>query len=258
VIAALLPMAFVTGLMGPYMRPIPINASVGMALSLLIALTVTPWLALKLLRRHGDAEQGSAAAESGSAGPASSQISGIAAPLHQLFERLLRPFLDAARGGRRRAALFAGIALLVAGSIGMAGMQWVVLKMLPFDNKSEFQVVVDLPEGAPLERTNALLVEMAEALSQVPEVASFQGYAGTSAPITFNGLVRQYYLREGANLGDLQVNLVDKSERRRQSHTIARAVRPILADIGARYGAALKVIEVPPGPPVLSPIVAEV
>ncbi|MEJ5209306.1 efflux RND transporter permease subunit [Denitratimonas sp. CY0512] len=253
VIAALLPMAFVTGLMGPYMRPIPINASVGMALSLLIALTVTPWLALKLLRRHGAADDDSTASDQ-----TLGQTSGIAARLHRLFERLLRPFLDAAQGGKRRAALFAVVALLVGASIGLAGMQWVVLKMLPFDNKSEFQIVVDLPEGAPLERTNALLAELAEALSQVPEVASFQGYAGTSAPITFNGLVRQYYLREGANLGDLQVNLVDKSERRRQSHTIARAVRPMLVEIGARYGAALKVIEVPPGPPVLSPIVAEV
>ena len=247
VIAALLPMAFVTGLMGPYMRPIPINASAGMALSLLIALTVTPWLALKLLRGH---------VASGGAHAAS--LSGIAARLQGLFERLLRPFFDVARGARRRLLLLAGIALLVLAAVGMAGVQWVVLKMLPFDNKSEFQVVVDLPEGSPLERSNALLSELAEALSSVPEVANFQAYAGTSAPITFNGLVRQYYLRRGANLGDLQVNLVDKGERSRKSHDIARAVRPLLADIGARYGAAVKVIEVPPGPPVLSPIVAEV
>ena len=245
VIAALMPMAFVSGLMGPYMRPIPINASVGMAISLLIALTVTPWLALKLLRRHGGEGQG--VTTSGSAGK-----------LHGLFERILRPFFDVARGARRRLALLFGIALLVLASLGMAGMQWVVLKMLPLDNKSEFQVMLDMPEGTPLERTNAVLAEMADALSQVPEVANFQGYAGTSAPITFNGLVRQYYLRSGANVGDLQVNLIDKSERHRQSHAIARAVRPMLAAIGARHGAAVKVIEVPPGPPVLSPIVAEV
>lgn len=246
VIAALMPMAFVTGLMGPYMRPIPVNASVGMFLSLVIALTVTPWLALKLLSRHVEAES------------EGHGLSSIAARLQRLFERLLMPFLDMARGARRRAMLFAGIAFLLLAAVGLAGVQWVVLKMLPFDNKSEFQVVVDMPEGTPLERTNALLADLAEAMSQVPEVANFQGYAGTSAPITFNGLVRQYYLRSGANLGDLQVNLVDRRERKRKSHDIARAVRPMLAEIGARYGAAVKVIEVPPGPPVLSPIVAEV
>jgi len=137
-------------------------------------------------------------------------------------------------------------------------VQWVVLKMLPFDNKSEFQVVVDLPEGTPLEVTNALLVDLAQATITLPEVASVQGYAGTSAPVNFNGLVRQYYLREGANVGDLQVNLVAKGERERQSHAIARAIRPALAAIGERYGASVKVVEVPPGPPVLAPLVAEV
>ncbi len=245
VVAALMPMAFVTGLMGPYMRPIPVNASVGMVLSLLIALTVTPWLALKLLSRHVEAHP-------------EGEVSNIAAKLRGLFERILRPFFDANRGGSRRGMLLVGVGLLVAAAVGMAGVKWVVLKMLPFDNKSEFQVVVDLPEGTPLERTNALLAEMSEALSQVPEVENFQGYAGTASPITFNGLVRQYYLRSGANLGDLQVNLIDKSHRSRQSHEIARAVRPMLAEIGAGYGASVKVIEVPPGPPVLSPIVAEV
>jgi multidrug efflux pump subunit AcrB len=137
-------------------------------------------------------------------------------------------------------------------------LQWVVLKMLPFDNKSEFQVVVDMPEGASLERTNALLVELARALDDVPEVLDYQGYAGTSAPVNFNGLVRQYYLREGALVGDLQVNLVDRHDRARASHAIARAVRPRLAEIGQRHGASVKVVEVPPGPPVLAPLVAEV
>ena len=250
VIAALLPMAFVTGLMGPYMRPIPINASVGMAISLAIALTVTPWLALKLLRRHAHAENTDAG--NTRAKPVN------AARLHRLFERLLRPFLDVARGGKRRLMLLGSIALLLAAAVGLAGVQWVVLKMLPLDNKSEFQIVVDLPEGTSLERGNALLSELAAALSNVPEVRDFQAYAGTAAPITFNGLVRQYYLRSGANLGDLQVNLIDKHERKRQSHDIARAVRPQLAKIGERYGASVKVVEVPPGPPVLSPIVAEV
>ncbi|HEX5755261.1 MAG TPA: efflux RND transporter permease subunit, partial [Arenimonas sp.] len=248
VIAALLPMAFVSGLMGPYMRPIPINASVGMLLSLAVALTVTPWLSYRLLSRHvahghdnGDAHGG-----------------GIAARLHGVFERVLRPFLHEDLGARRRTWLFTGIVGAVLLSAGLAVVQLVVLKMLPFDNKSEFQVVVDLPEGAPLERSNALLLELAAVLREVPEVRDLQGYAGTSAPVNFNGLVRQYYLRRGSNLGDLQVNLVDKSERSRKSHDIARAVRPQLAEIGRRYGASVKVVEVPPGPPVLAPLVAEI
>nr|AGC71162.1 acriflavin resistance protein [uncultured bacterium A1Q1_fos_600] len=246
VIAALLPMAFVSGLMGPYMRPIPINASAGMLLSLLIALTVTPWLAYKLLSRHHVAD------ETGQGGR------GIAARLKQLFQRVLTPFLDTERGGRRRLMLFGGMIAAVLFAALLAVLQLVVLKMLPLDNKSEFQVVVDLPEGAPLERTNALLVELAQALVDVPEVRHVQGYAGTAAPVNFNGLVRQYYLRSGANVGDLQVNLVDKHERSRKSHDIARAVRPALAAIGKKYGASIKVTEVPPGPPVMAPLVAEI
>lgn len=245
VIAALLPMAFVSGLMGPYMRPIPINASVGMLLSLAIALTVTPWLSLKLLSRHVHAEGG------GHETALSKRVRG-------LFERVIRPFLHSERGKRRRRLLFAGIGVAVLAAAGLAAVQLVVLKMLPFDNKSEFQVVVDLPEGTPLERTNALLLDMAQALNDVPEVLDIQGYAGTSAPVNFNGLVRQYYLREGANLGDLQVNLVGKHERDRQSHEIALEVRPVLAEIGERYGASVKVVEVPPGPPVMAPLVAEI
>ncbi len=246
VIAALLPMAFVSGLMGPYMRPIPINASAGMLLSLLIALTVTPWLAYKLLSRHHVVE------ETGQGGRA------IAARLKRLFQRVLTPFLDAERGGRRRLMLFGGMLAAVLFAALLAVLQLVVLKMLPLDNKSEFQVVVDLPEGAPLERTNALLVELAQALVDVPEVMHVQGYAGTAAPVNFNGLVRQYYLRGGANVGDLQVNLVDKHARSRKSHDIARAVRPALAEIGRKYDASIKVTEVPPGPPVMAPLVAEV
>ncbi|GAB2662081.1 efflux RND transporter permease subunit [Arenimonas aestuarii] len=245
VIAALLPMAFVSGLMGPYMRPIPINASVGMLLSLAIALTVTPWLSLKLLSRHVHAEGGD-------------HESALSKRVRGLFERTMRPFLDDKRGKGRRRMLFAGIGLAVLAAAGLAVVQLVVLKMLPFDNKSEFQVVVDLPEGTPLERTNALLLEMAQALNDVPEVLDIQGYAGTSAPVNFNGLVRQYYLREGANLGDLQVNLVGKHDRDRQSHDIALDVRPVLASIGNRYGASVKVVEVPPGPPVMAPLVAEI
>ncbi|SHM45080.1 efflux RND transporter permease subunit [Rhodanobacter sp. OK091] len=247
VIAALLPMAFVSGLMGPYMRPIPINASAGMLLSLAVALIVTPWLALKLLghHRHTDATptEGHAAGDG---------------RLHRVFHRLMLPFLDGNRAPRRRRLLFAAMGVLVLGAVGLVVIKAVVLKMLPFDNKSEFQIVVDMPEGGTLERTNRLLGELAQSLAGVPEVKDWQSYAGTAAPITFNGLVRQYYLRSGPIVGDLQVSLVDKSERSRQSHAIALAVRPALARIGARYGASVKVVEVPPGPPVLAPIVAEV
>ncbi|MEO5810870.1 MAG: efflux RND transporter permease subunit, partial [Rhodanobacter sp.] len=253
VIAALMPMAFVSGLMGPYMRPIPVNASVGMLLSLGIALTVTPWLSVKLLgHHHKPAPAGGA--------PADDEASSDANPesrLHRLFNWLLRPFLDQRAGGRRRLWLFGGIIGAVALAASLAVVQLVVLKMLPFDNKSELQVVVDPPEGTTLEDTNALLVELAAAVDRVPEVLDYQGYAGTSAPMNFNGLVRQYYLRSGSNVGDLQINLVDKHLRHRQSHAIALALRPQLAAIGARHGASVKVVEVPPGPPVLAPIVAE-
>ncbi|MGE5667166.1 MAG: efflux RND transporter permease subunit, partial [Betaproteobacteria bacterium] len=246
VIAALLPMAFVSGLMGPYMRPIPINASAGMLLSLAVALIVTPWFSLKLLRRHQHA------ADAGHAEVAR------AGRLERLFNRLMRPFLAGRAGVRRRRLLFAALTALVLLAVGLVAIGAVVMKMLPFDNKSEFQVVVDMPEGSTLESTNGVLLELAAALGRVPEVENIQGYAGTSAPINFNGLVRQYYLRQGANVGDLQVNLLDKHLRKRQSHEIAFAVRPQLAEIGKRHGASIKVVEVPPGPPVLAPIVAEV
>ncbi len=256
VIAALLPMAFVSGLMGPYMRPIPINASVGMLLSLAIALIVTPWLSLKLLARHAPVH--ATANTSGNATGNLTNNGGGETRLHRLFGRMMRPFLAGDRAPRRRKMLFGGMAALVVLAAGLAVVQLVVLKMLPFDNKSEFQVVVDLPEGRTLEDTNALLAALAATVARVPEVLDYQGYAGTSAPMNFNGLVRQYFLRSGSNVGDLQVNLVDKHERKRQSHEIARDLRPALAAIGRRHGASVKVVEVPPGPPVLSPLVAEV
>jgi multidrug efflux pump subunit AcrB len=251
VIAALMPMAFVSGLMGPYMRPIPINASAGMLLSLLIALVVTPWLSLKLLRRHVVADP----VRGGGHGHAEGTM---AARLHRVFERVMAPFLATAGGARRRHLLFAAMVALVALAASLAVFELVVLKMLPFDNKSELQIVVDLPEGRTLEDTNALLVELAAVLDRTPEVLHYQGYAGTAAPINFNGLVRQYDLRAGANVGDLQVNLVDRHHRKRKSHDIAVALRPQLAQAGRRHQASVKVVEVPPGPPVLSPIVAEV
>ena len=246
VIAALLPMAFVTGLMGPYMAPIPINASMGMAISLAIAFTVTPWLALRLMKPHG---HGAHAAGDDHA------PKGLAGKLSGLFTALLTPLLDSAK---KRWLLAAGIVAALALSVGLAAVQWVVLKMLPFDNKSEFQVVVDMPSGTPLEDTAAALHDMAAFLARQPEVRDLQGYAGTASPITFNGLVRQYYMRADAEHGDLQVNLVDKAHRDEQSHAIAQRLRPELEKIAAGHGARIKVVEVPPGPPVMSPLVAEV
>ena len=248
VIAALLPMAFVQGFLGPYMRPIPINASAGMLLSLVVALVVTPWLALRLL----DGTQGGAHAQEGEA--AEGRVDRVAV----FFEGLLRPFVSGQHARRRRHLVYAGIAVAMLLSVALPVLQVVVMKMMPFDNKNEFQVVVDLPEGTALEDTNALLGTLANELMKVPEVIDVQGYAGTAAPVNFNGLVRQYYLRASANQGDLQVNLSPKADRSRASHAIARSVRPALARIASDWNASLKVVEVPPGPPVLSPLVAEV
>jgi multidrug efflux pump subunit AcrB len=241
VIAALLPMAFVTGLMGPYMSPIPINASMGMIISLAIAFTVTPWLALKLLHR---------AAHAGPAAPGGK--------LERLFRRVLGPFIAAPRAARNRRRLLYAVLALIALSASLAAVKLVVLKMLPFDNKSEFEVVVDMPAGTPVEVTAGALHDLGAHLATVPEVTDYQAYAGLSSPISFNGLVRQYYLRSASEQGDIQVNLVDKKARDRQSHEIAQSVRPKLEDIARRWGARVKIVEVPPGPPVLSPIVAEV
>ncbi len=255
VIAALLPMAFVSGLMGPYMSPIPINASLGMLLSLAIAFVVTPWLArlwLKALPQREGKDEG------GCEGEAAPRPHGPAARIAPLFERLFAPLLHPQRGGRNRRWLGLGVAAAIAASVALPAAGLVLLKMLPSDNKSECQVVVDMPAGTPLERTAAVLHELGAHLATVPEVTHYQAYAGTASPINFNGLVRQYDLRAGGELGDLQVNLVGKHERKDKSHAIAARLRPALQAIGARHGAHVKVVEVPPGPPVLSPIVAEI
>jgi len=242
VIAALLPMAFVSGLMGPYMSPIPINASMGMLISLVIAFVVTPWLS-RLWMKQSIAHSGDHAGE---------------ARLLPLFQRIFSPFLEGARARRNRWLLWLAVLMLIAVSMLLPVAQQVVLKMLPLDNKSEFQVVLEMPEGTALERTAAVLREMSTYIATVPEVTDYQAYAGLSAPINFNGLVRQYYLREGSEVGDIQVNLVDKHARDEQSHAIAMRVRPTLAEIAQRHGGVVKVVEVPPGPPVLAPIVAEI
>lgn len=248
VIAALLPMAFVSGLMGPYMSPIPINASLGMLVSLAVAYVITPWMTNKMLHNVDFSHHAASANKGEKEG----------GKLHGFFHKIMSPFLHDKKGGRRRVGLFAVITLLIVLSCTLAVFKLVVLKMLPFDNKSEFQVVVDMPEGTSLEQTSRVLNELAAHLKTVDEVTDYQIYAGTAAPINFNGLVRQYYLREGSHLGDIQVNLTDSHERDRQSHDIALSVRSALHAIGEQYGASVKVVEVPPGPPVMSPIVAEV
>jgi len=242
VIAALLPMAFVTGLMGPYMSPIPINASIGMLLSLAVALVFTPWASQKLLKtgQHVQDE------------------SGGDTRLDAFFRKALGPFLRGAEGKRARRWLMGGIMAAIVIAISLVLVQLVVLKMLPFDNKSEFQVVLDMPEGTSIEQTDRVLQEMGDYLATVPEVTDYQVYSGLAAPINFNGLVRQYYLREGANLGDIQVNLAPKSHRDRKSHDIARGVRERLSELARHYGGVVQVVEVPPGPPVQAPLVAEI
>jgi multidrug efflux pump subunit AcrB len=242
VIAALLPMAFVTGLMGPYMSPIPINASTGMLISLALALVFTPWLSHRLLAHA----------------PIHAAVGGKESAMHRFFEWAMRRFLGGDDGRRARHWLYGGLVIAIAIAMLLVVLQLVVLKMLPFDNKSEFQVVVDMPEGTSVEQTARVLDAMTESIERIPEVTDYQVYAGTASPINFNGLVRQYYLRSDSHAGDIQVNLLDKHNRKRSSHEIARSARDELAAIGREYGASVKIAEVPPGPPVMAPIVAEI
>jgi multidrug efflux pump subunit AcrB len=241
VIAALLPMAFVSGLMGPYMSPIPINASMGMLISLAVAFIITPWLGY----RFAGTQQHKATDERDT-------------PLYRFFRDRLGPFLNREHGARARRKLWLGILAAVMVAVSLAVVKLVILKMLPFDNKSEFQIVVDMSSGTALEQTGGVLHEIGEYLATVPEVTDYQAYAGTASPINFNGLVRQYYMRNAAGQGDIQVNLRDKHNRDRSSHEIATAVLKPIQEIAARWGAKVKVVEVPPGPPVMSPIVAEI
>lgn len=242
VIAAILPMAFVSGMMGPYMSPMPIGASIAMILSLFVALTVTPYLGFHFLKEKDEQKH--------------KEVHGIETSfIYRMYNKLERPLLESS--GKRRWML--GITtLLLIGSVIMFFTKSVVVKMLPFDNKNEFQVVIDMPEGTTLERTAAVTQEIAQYLSTKPEVVNYQNYIGTSAPITFNGLVRHYDLRGGSNMADIQVNLLHKENRDKQSHSIAKEVRPEVQKIAKKYGANVKIIEVPPGPPVLSTLVAEI
>ena len=238
VVAAILPMAFVGGLMGPYMRPIPIGASAAMAFSLLVAFIVTPWAAVRILKSSGAAAHG------------------------EREDRLTRFYRRAMGAILHRAALrwgfLGGVVLLLVGSASLVYFQFVKVKMLPFDNKSEFQVIVDMPNGTTLEETARATGALGRATLGQPEVVNLQTYVGTASPFNFNGLVRHYYLRRGPNVADIQVNLRPKGDRQLQSHEIAKQVRQRLLPIAERYGARVKVAEVPPGPPVLETLVAEV
>jgi multidrug efflux pump subunit AcrB len=237
VIAAILPMAFVSGLMGPYMRPIPIGATAAMVFSLLVAFIVTPWASLRLLKRgsgHQENEEGR---------------------MTKLYRRVMGKLI---RLPRWRYGFLFGVVLLLLASVSLFAFKLVRVKMLPFDNKSEFQIIIDTPEGTTLEQTAALTKEIGDYIRTVDEVTDYQMYVGTASPYNFNGLVRHYYLRRGANVADIQVNLLPKGERAAQSHDIAKRVRPFIQQIAAKYQARVKVSEVPPGPPVLQTLVAEI
>ncbi|MBI3282160.1 MAG: efflux RND transporter permease subunit [Acidobacteria bacterium] len=237
VIAAILPMAFVGGLMGPYMRPIPIGASAAMVFSLLVAFMVTPWAAVRLVKlRECGHEEGEDR-------------------ITRLYRRWMGTLLA---NGKLLWSFLAGVALLLLAAMALVYVGFVKVKMLPFDNKSEFQVIVDMPEGTTLEETARVTRALAEETLKQPEVVNVQTYAGTAAPYNFNGLVRHYYLRQGSNVADIQVNLAGKHDRKLQSHDIAKQVRGRLAPLVRRLGANVKVAEVPPGPPVLQTLVAEV
>jgi multidrug efflux pump subunit AcrB len=241
VISAILPMAFVRGLMGPYMRPIPVGASAAMVFSLIVAFVVSPWAALRLLRHYA-----------GENGHALHETEGWTT---RLYRRLMNPLIANAR---QRWFFLGGVVVLLLAAAAFVPLKWVHVKMLPFDNKSEFQVIIDMPDGTTLEQTAQVAQALGRYLGQQPEVTNYQIYAGTSGPYNFNGLVRHYFLRRGPNQADIQVNLLPLDARSTQSHEIARRLRPQLVAIAQPYGARIKVAEVPPGPPVLETMVAEV
>ena len=240
VIASILPMAFVSGLMGPYMRPIPVGASMAMIFSLLVAFIVTPYFSYRFMRNESHEGAHETASEMW---------------LTSFYRRIMGPLIHRPA---LRYGFLATVVLLLLASCSLIYFKLVTVKMLPFDNKNELQLIVDAPNGTTLEETARIAGEMGDALRTVPEVTDFQTYVGVSAPFNFNGLVRHYYLRKGANLADLQVNLTPKEDRKDQSHDIAKRIRPLVKAIADRYGARVKVAEIPPGPPVLSTLVAEV
>lgn len=247
VIAAVLPMAFVSGMMGPYMSPMPIGASIAMIFSLLVALTLTPYFGYLFLRHKEKKGEGHESEEK--------ETDLNETKIYKLYAKIVTPFLE---NRKRRWTFMIGLTVVLLGSFVLFYTKSVPVKMLPFDNKNEFQVVIDMPEGTTLERTAAVAKELAVYISRNDKVTNYQTYVGTSAPISFNGLVRHYDMRVGDNVADIQVNLVDKGERSEQSHDIATSVRADLQAIGKKYNANVKIVEVPPGPPVMSTIAAEI
>lgn len=247
VIAAILPMAFVSGLMGPYMRPIPVGASVAMLFSLAVAFIVTPYLAVRLVKAHHAPE------DDGTLDSSEEQLpTGIFATW---YRRMLDYLLNS---GTRRVLAYGGMVALLVAAVALVPLRLVTVKMLPFDNKSEFQVIVDMPEGTSLERTAEVAQALALTVARDEAVHDVQTYAGVAAPFNFNGLVRHYFLRRGPTVADIQVNLQPKHERSEQSHDIALRLRPAIDSVAQAYGASVKIAEIPPGPPVLSTLVAEI
>ncbi|MBN8691138.1 MAG: efflux RND transporter permease subunit [Armatimonadetes bacterium] len=242
VIAAILPMAMVGGLMGPYMRPIPVGASAAMIFSLLVAFAITPWAAVRILGKNH-------------ASKAHSEDEASDDRMTRLYRRIMTPLLQKRRA---RIMFFSVVGVLLLGSMGLIAIKAVTVKMLPFDNKNEFQIVVDMPMGTPLEETVRVSRELVSAIQNEPEITNTQIYAGTASPYNFNGLVRHYFFRAAPYQADIQVNLANKHERSAQSHDIVKRLRPILAEVAKANGARIKVAEVPPGPPVLQTLVAEV
>ncbi len=254
VIASMMPMAFVRGLMGPYMAPMPIGASLAMIFSLLVALTISPWLAIRLLKPKAHWRE-DIKGEGTLEGEAIDDEKVQRTAIYRMYNKAVRPLVENPARGVLALVI---VALLTVASTMLFFTRTVQVKMLPFDNKSEFQVIVDTPEGTTLETTTALAREIGDYLATQPEVTDYQIYAGTAAPVNFSGLVRHYMMRQGPNVADLQVNLVDKDQRDDQSHALAKRVRGPIEAAAAKYGARVKVVEVPPGPPVLSTLVAEV
>jgi multidrug efflux pump subunit AcrB len=256
VIAAVLPMAFVGGLSGPYMSPTPLGAGVAMFFSLGIAFVVTPWASIRILRlgkKYSARTRETDRVVEG--GEPSSRFEHKEDFFTGIYRRVMRPMIAERKW---RHAFLASITVLLFGSMALVGVGWVKLKMLPFDNKSEFQIILNMPEGSSLERTAHCAREIAAAVRVEPEVTDYQIYAGVAAPFNFNGLVRHYFMRRGANVADLQINLVGKAARREQSHAIAKRVRPRVTEIASKFGARVAIAEVPPGPPVLQTLVAEI
>jgi multidrug efflux pump subunit AcrB len=256
VIAAVLPMGFVGGLMGPYMRPIPVGAGAAMFFSLAIAFIVTPWASIRILRWG---KKYSSLTERTASVSRENDPHSRFEHEEDFFTRIYRRAMGPMIAQRKWRCLFlASIVGLLLGAMALMGLGWVKVKMLPFDNKSEFQIILNMPEGSTLEDTAQCAREMATAVRVEPEVTDYEIYAGVSSPFNFNGLVRHYFMRRGANIADVQINLVSKGERKAQSHDIAKRVRPRVTEIASKYGARVAVAEVPPGPPVLQTLVAEI